>query len=198
VNFTLDGTVLGKTGSFKYLGRIMSENDSDWPALQKNLTKARQRWASISRLLGREGATPKVSGYIYKAAILTVLLYGSETWVWSQRMLQACEGFHHRAARRIAGTLPKRVGPDNWVYPPIGETLKTCCLYPIECYIARRWKTVRTYVEGRPIFLLCQQARRAPGTSHAAKLWWEEEEWQEVLNAMKETEETPEDLDTAG
>ena len=98
VNFTLDGTVLGKTGSFKYLGRIVSENDSDWPALQKNLTKARQRWASISRLLGREGATPKVSGYIYKAAILTVLLYSSETWVWSQRMLKACEGFHHRAA----------------------------------------------------------------------------------------------------
>ena len=44
------------------------------------MKKARLRWAHTSRVLAREGARPKVSGFFfYKAVVQAVLLYGSET-----------------------------------------------------------------------------------------------------------------------
>ena len=73
------------------------------PALYRNLTRARQRWAQLSRLLVQEGATPRVSGNFYKAIVQSVLLFGSETWVWTKSMRLALRGFHHTVARRLTG-----------------------------------------------------------------------------------------------
>jgi len=162
-----------KADSFKYLGRVMSSNDSDWLVLQRNLVKARKCWAMISRFLGREGAAPCISGYFHKAAILVVALCGSESWVWTKRMFEACQGFHHHVARRIAGTLPVWV-TGQWTCPPIAETLEVCGLSPLERHIARRWKTILTHVKRHPICTLCLQAERAPGTPANIGLWWED------------------------
>ena len=43
---------------------------------------------------------PPVTGMFYQAVVATVLLYGSETWVFSSYDLRALEGFHVEAARR--------------------------------------------------------------------------------------------------
>ena len=62
---------------FKYRGRILTEMDDDWPAVVGNLGKARRSWKSLSRVLGREGADPKVSRAFYIAVTQEVLLFGS-------------------------------------------------------------------------------------------------------------------------
>ena len=67
--------------AFKYLGRILTETDDDWPAVVGNLGKARRSWGRLSRVLSREGADPKVSRVFYIALTYAVLLFGSETWV---------------------------------------------------------------------------------------------------------------------
>ena len=46
---------------FRYLGRVMMNTDDDWPAVAINLRKARVTWRRLARILGREGADPKVS-----------------------------------------------------------------------------------------------------------------------------------------
>ena len=46
---------------FRYLGRILTSTDNDWPAVARNLQKARATWGRLARILGREGADPKVS-----------------------------------------------------------------------------------------------------------------------------------------
>ena len=48
--------------SFKYLVRIMTELYDDWTAWLGNLCKAREIWERLSRILGREGDNPTVSG----------------------------------------------------------------------------------------------------------------------------------------
>ena len=118
--FTIDNIELKKVENFKYLVRQISSRDSDFPALFLNLSKARKRLARISRLLAREGASPEVGGKFYVAAILSVLLYGSESWVWSLRMLHTVRGFHHRAARNLAGKRPNdsRMVHMGTVLPP--------------------------------------------------------------------------------
>ena len=95
--FTIDGVVLKKVKNFKYLGRQISSRDSDAPALFMNLVKARKRLAGIANLIAREGADSAIGGRIYVAMVLAVLLYGSETWVWTSSMLNNIRGFHHRA-----------------------------------------------------------------------------------------------------
>ena len=44
--------------SFKNLGRVLSATDDDWPAVIRNLKKARKVWKKISKNLSREGARP--------------------------------------------------------------------------------------------------------------------------------------------
>jgi len=55
--------------------------------------------------------------------VQSVLLYGSETWVWSQSMRLALQGFHHRVARKITDLRPR--------LQPIGRRRRRrrCCCF---------------------------------------------------------------------
>jgi hypothetical protein len=106
VVFTVRGIPLELVRAFLYLGCKLSSSDDDWLDVIKNLAKAWQRWARISRVLTCEGSTPRVSAVFYKAVIQTVLLYGYETWVFTPRMLSKLEGFHRQIARRLTGRAP--------------------------------------------------------------------------------------------
>ena len=112
------GIVLKKVENFKYLGHQISSRDSDTPALFMNLTKAQKRLAQISNLIAREGADSVVGGRIYVAAVLAVLLYGSESWVWTSSMLNTIRGFHHCACQRLADKRPIRRQNGTYWYCP--------------------------------------------------------------------------------
>ena len=40
----------------KYLGRVLSVSDNDWPEVVEIIWKARKKWTCIYRILGRKGA----------------------------------------------------------------------------------------------------------------------------------------------
>ena len=101
---------------------------------------------------------------VYKAVVQSVLLFASETWLLSQPMLKALEGFHQRVACSIAGKQPyldRRTG--EWVYPPINKVLEEVGIYSIDHYVKKRQNTVADYVTTRPIltFAKNQSGRRA-------------------------------------
>jgi hypothetical protein len=172
VVFTVNEMPLEGVELFKYLGRPLSYSDSDWPAVYYNLKKARKRWARVSRVLTREGATSRVCGMFYKAVVQSVLLYGCETWVITSQVLKVLEGFHHRVARRLTGKRPYYLpGEDQWVYPPIETALEEASLYRIEHYIGGRQNTLADNVATRPILELCRETGRLSGSSRFP-LWW--------------------------
>ena len=45
---------------FKYMGRVMTAGDDDWPAVAGNLVKAWKSWGRLARILSKEGADMKV------------------------------------------------------------------------------------------------------------------------------------------
>jgi hypothetical protein len=102
----MDQPIKRTVTTFCYLGRIITSQDNDWAAARKNLQKAKQRWTMICRILMRENASPRNSSLFYKATIQTVLLYGSETWVITNEILQLLTSFHHGTARRLTGRYP--------------------------------------------------------------------------------------------
>ena len=105
------------------------------------------------------------------ALVQAVLLFGSDTWVLNPRLEKALSGFHHQAARRMAGMGPKRQPDGTWVYPPIGAALAMVGLGEIGVYIVRRQNTVAQYIATRPIMDLCLTAERKP-VMRLSRRWW--------------------------
>ena len=49
------GVPLYQVASFKYLGRVIAEEDNNWPAVVHNLRRDRQKWYRLTHILSREG-----------------------------------------------------------------------------------------------------------------------------------------------
>ena len=95
-----------------------------------------------------------------------MLLYCSKTWVLSTAALASLEGFHIRAAYRMAVRHKPRRGPVNrWIYPKSKDVLEECEMSTLEEYITVRRQTiaVSVYVATRPILIECRQGKRKRG-----------------------------------
>ncbi len=172
--FTVHGDVLERVEVFQYLGRLLSQDDDDIQAVRSQLCKARGTWARVGQVLQRENDPPRVSPKFYKTIVQSVLLYGSETWVLSSAVLARLEGFHLRAAYRMAKKhLPRRGPNQQWVYPPSDKVLEECGMHTIGHYIDVRRETIAKYVVGCSIFAECQGADRRR-SSVPRRWWWEQ------------------------
>ena len=65
--------------SFKYMGRVISVAEYNWPAVVMAFSRERAVWRSMTRILIWERAVPRVSGLFFKAVVQAVLLFGLET-----------------------------------------------------------------------------------------------------------------------
>ena len=179
---------LRRVDRFKYLGRVLSYDDSDTPAIRHNLKRARAAWGRLSAILAKEEVPPPVAGMFYQVVVAAVLLYGSESWVISAFDLRALEGFHVEAARRLTGMRPSKQG-DSWVYPKSADVLRAARLRTVGEYIARGRQTVLRAIADRPILEECRGVERRRG-SPVHLHWWEQEFEEEVsLRGVDEEEE---------
>jgi hypothetical protein len=69
--FTVNGKKIKTVSKFKYLGRMVSNNDSDDATILRNLKRARKKWGRLSRLLTVDGANPMAMGIFYKVIVQT-------------------------------------------------------------------------------------------------------------------------------
>ena len=121
-SFHAYGKRMQSVTEFRYLGRVMSSTDDEWPAVARNLRKARVTWGRLARILVREGADPKVSHNFYIAVTQQVLLFGAETWVLTKKMEAALDSFQVRVARRLKGAnATPWEGREGTVPPPDGS-----------------------------------------------------------------------------
>ena len=88
---------------FRYLGRLLTATDDDWPEVVGNIRKARVSWVRLARVLGREGADPKVSRSFYTAVTQQVLLFRAEMWVLTRKMESSLDALQVRFSRRLTG-----------------------------------------------------------------------------------------------
>ena len=174
---------------FKYLGRILTEGDDDWPAVAVNLGKARKSWGRLQQILSREGATKRVSGNLFKAVVQQVLLFGAETWVVSPRMERALNAFIHGAARRITGRQPRRGWDGKWFYPSLEGAMKEAGFTDVRTSINRRQNTVAQYIATRPLLELCKGTTHQDG-ARVTMRWWDQKgiDWGKAKARGAETE----------
>jgi hypothetical protein len=144
--FCANGEDLERAEVFKYLGRLLSFNDSNNQAMRSNLKKGRGCWAWVCCVLQAENATPKMCGVFYKVTMQAVLLYGSETWSLSPLSMKRLEGFHIRAAWRMSGKRPERDVDGSWMYPYSEEVLEAVGMKYIAHYVDIQQQTVENFI----------------------------------------------------
>ena len=134
----------------KYLGRIVSHDNNDTPAIRCNIKKARRQWGQFRTVLERKSVPSRVAGMFYQAVVASFLLSGSESWVVSLSALQELDGFHVEAARRLTGMHPRKV-MGEWVYPHTADVLAATHLQPIN-FTSRTTATLSTTPSGTTAF----------------------------------------------
>ena len=55
----MNGKPIEIVEEFEFLGRLVTKDDKDGPAVMRNLARARAKWASMRRFLVRDAADPK-------------------------------------------------------------------------------------------------------------------------------------------
>ena len=171
ITFQVDGNNINHVYDFKYLGRMLDHTDDDNMAAERQLSRARQRWGRIGKVLSSQQASAKTMGYFYKAIVQAVLLYGSESWTLTESMMNKIRSFHSRIARYICKRHIRQLEDGTWEYPPTAEVLRDAGLETIDTYILRRRKTVWRFTSGRPLFLECRRTR-ARDTNKNRIVWW--------------------------
>lgn len=187
VEFYINGQAVKKVSKFKYLGRIITNDDNDLPAVDYNLCKARATWGRIGKIIKRKtNSNPKVLAIFYKVIIQSILLYGSESWVINNIMIERLNAFHRRCARFITGRHIRMLDDSTWVYPSTTKTLELADLLPIEDYVETRKLTVGGYVEGTDIYAACKEI-----TTNRL-VWWKISKRREKMNIVIEISENSE------
>jgi hypothetical protein len=91
--FTIHGDVLERVEIYKYLGRMMAQDNDDTQAICAQLRKARATWAWVRKVLRGENTSLIVAAKFYLAVVQAILLYGSEMWVISPQAMARLEEF---------------------------------------------------------------------------------------------------------
>ena len=124
---------------FKYLGRLLAQDDDNIQTIHAQLQKARGTWACVGQVLWAENVPPRVAAKFYKVVVQAMLLYGSKTRVLLTTALASLEGFHICAAYLMAVRHKLRRGPGNrWIYPKSTDVLEECGMSTLEEYITVR------------------------------------------------------------
>ena len=100
----IDDVELKVVDSFKYLGSMISVDGSLDKEIASRISKASQALGRLrNRLLNHHSVTLDTKLKVYRAVVLSSLLYGCETWTLYRRLLKQLERFHQHALRSILG-----------------------------------------------------------------------------------------------
>jgi hypothetical protein len=163
--FYVGDEALERVTKFRYLGRILSQDDHDLSACVRNIQRAKAKWAAVSKVLKREGASKKSFARFYLVIVSTVLLYGSDTWVVTRRMEELLTSFHNRCLRHITRRLIRCTDAEDdiWVTPSMTGLLEEAFLLnlrPAMYYVRVRRTGLLRYATNRLIYQRCLTSTR--------------------------------------
>ena len=120
---TLDGTSLKLVDKFTYLGSSVSSTEK---GIDTRLTKA---WTVINRLLiiWKSDLTDKMKRSFFQAAVVSILLYGSTTWMLTKQVKEKLDGNYTRILRAILNKSWWQHPTRHQLYghlPPIMKTIQ--------------------------------------------------------------------------
>ncbi|GAB1603816.1 hypothetical protein Ahia01_000662900, partial [Argonauta hians] len=103
-HITINGSVLRVVQQFCYLGSTITSNAKIDKELDSRLAKGNSAFGRLrGRVWNNRHLRRRTKIHVYRAVVLSNLLYGSEYWVTYRRHLKVLERFHQRCLRSILG-----------------------------------------------------------------------------------------------
>ena len=158
----VEGNKLKAVNTFKYLGSIVSDNNSMDAEIDARLVKAISAYNKLTKRLWRKSGIRLMTKIaVYKAAVLSSLLYGSEAWTLPRRLVRKLEKFHLSSLRKIAGI--------RWYHKvPNFQVLEKCKIMSINSMLGQnklRWVGHVTRMDDHRIPKRLMYGRLARGSS---------------------------------
>ena len=101
---SINGQCLKAVDKFIHLGNTLSRNVVIDDEVDARLAKANCIWQTQQKMYGTGGASLlKTKIKVYRATVMTTLLYGSETWTVYQRHAGKLNHFHTTHLRKLLG-----------------------------------------------------------------------------------------------
>ena len=120
-NIQVNGERLKAVDKFTYLGSTLSRNVTIDDEVQCRLAKASSAFGRLSQQVwNRRGIRLETKIKVYRAAVITTLLYGCESWTVYSRHARKLNHFHTVCLRRILGIKWQDRIPDTEVLEKAG------------------------------------------------------------------------------
>ena len=168
IPITIDGNNLKYVKTFTYLGSTVNSNASMDDEIVNRISKATRAFGKLRhRLWNERGISLHTKIGVYRAVILTTLLYGSESWTLYRTHIKQLDVFHKRCLRSICGyTLENRVSN--------ADLLDKCKIGGIETFLLQsqlRWAghVIRMNDDRIPKILMYSQLR--DGKRNVGRPW---------------------------
>ena len=102
-SISVRGQQVEDVNQFCYLGSTLDSSGRCKPDVLRRIGIASSSMNSLSRVWSQHGLSSSTKFKVYQACIISVLLYGSETWTLLSSDAARLQAFHMRCQRRILG-----------------------------------------------------------------------------------------------
>jgi len=102
-NIKTDNSAFERLGKFKYLGTTLADRNSIKEEIKSRLKSGNACYHSVQNLLSSSWLSKNIMIKIYRTIILSVVLYGCETWSLTLRVERRLKVFENMVLRRIFG-----------------------------------------------------------------------------------------------
>ena len=106
---TTSGGEISPTQDFVYLGTLLHFTLRDFYDINRRIKKSNQMMGALQFYWRRSEVELWAKVSIYKACVLTTLLWGAETWAFTTTTEKRLETFHHRSICIILGISMRQV-----------------------------------------------------------------------------------------
>jgi hypothetical protein len=90
------------TTSFKYLGSILTSSITSEGDVDARINAATAAFGALSKCIFKNRSVVKrMKGRIYSSFVVSILLYGSECWSMTEKLLDRLRSFHHCCVRSM-------------------------------------------------------------------------------------------------
>ncbi|KAL5266167.1 hypothetical protein ACHWQZ_G006724 [Mnemiopsis leidyi] len=135
IELSVGGEPVEQVSNFVYLGATISGDGTIDRDLDVRIQKANGAFHQLWKIWNSRTIRTPTKIRIYKAAVLTILLYGAEVWNTTKKQMKRFEVFHQTSLRRIL-----RI---KWFYHVSNEeVLRRAGIKPVETFISAarlRW-----------------------------------------------------------
>ena len=112
----LQGHVVESTDRFTYLGSDIHSSERSTPEIPRRIGLASNIFGRLANIWKRTGLSLQTKIRLYIALVISVLLYGSETWTLLKADERRLEAFHMNCQQRILGLCQQRILGIRWFH----------------------------------------------------------------------------------